>query len=148
MLRMILKRPQQPSLWVELAITRERSFSSQIHKSKSKIMWLEACIEAVVFVALQPLSSYSWNRHTDTDTNTHTHTHTHSQLYRISRAATPMTFDHIIVDFSLMLLILDLRWTAVNSQPARYWLGTLSWQLKHQNNRVQSLTNYNSYKNW
>ncbi len=37
----------------------------------------------LIFVALQPLSSYTWNRHT----------HTHSQLYRIPRAATPRSIN-------------------------------------------------------
>ncbi len=132
MLRMILKRPQQPSLWVKLAITRERSFSSQIHESKSKRMWLDA-YRSCCFCRIATVEQLQLEQ-----TQTQTHTHTHSQIYRISRAAMPMTFDHT-VNFSLMLLILDLRWTAANSQPARDWLGTLSWQLIHQNNMVQSL---------
>ncbi len=56
MLGKVLKRLQQPSLYVKLAITREQSlikFSLQIHESKSKNQnpreraWLEAYIEAV-----------------------------------------------------------------------------------------------------
>ncbi len=85
MLWKILKRLQQPSMWVKLAITRERNFSLLIYESKSKRCkskrtWLEAYrIKLLVFIALQPLSSYSWNRHA----------HTHNQLYHIPRAATP-----------------------------------------------------------
>ncbi len=41
-LHKILKRQQQPSLWVKVAITREQSFSLQIYESKSKKTWLEA----------------------------------------------------------------------------------------------------------
>ena len=46
--------------------TRHKLLNSrkQIHESKPKRTWLEVYIEAVliVLVALQPLSSYSWNR--------------------------------------------------------------------------------------
>ncbi len=74
MLWKILKRLQQPSMWVKLAITRERSFSLLTHESKSKRTWLEAvsfrCIATVEQLQLEQ---------THTHTYTHTHTHTHTQ---------------------------------------------------------------------
>ncbi len=53
-----------------ITVTREQSFSSQIHGLKSK---LEAYRKPLVFVALQPLSTQLQLKQTDT----------HSQLYRI-----------------------------------------------------------------
>ena len=43
--------------------------------------------KALVFVAMQPFSSYTAGTHART--HARTHTHTQSQLYSIPRAATP-----------------------------------------------------------
>ncbi len=59
---------QQPSMWVKLAITRERSFSLLIHESKSKRKRIEA--DRIATVEQLQLE------------------HTHSQLYSIRRATT------------------------------------------------------------
>ncbi len=93
--------------------------SQSSHNSRTKLQFANPRIKIqenvarslqklLIFVALQPLSSYSWNRQTDTHTHTRlasrhccrrtvqkvlaresTHVHTHSQLYRLPRAATP-----------------------------------------------------------
>ncbi len=69
-----------PSLYVKLAITREQSYSLHTHESKSKKTYVALSLQKLlVFVTLQPLSSYSWN----------TLTHTHNQLYRIPRTTMP-----------------------------------------------------------
>ncbi len=66
-------------------IIPEKSIPEKIQFANPRIKIQENVARSLqkllVFVALQPLSSYSWN--------THTHRQTHSQLYRIPPAATP-----------------------------------------------------------